>query len=293
MKSKSIQRSICLFLVFAASCVMLSCTKKVVEEQIVARIGETHFTFVELKNAIPDDLSTEDSAEFAYNLIQNWMTRELMYDKARYNLLQEQTEIENQIERYRKDLFIYEYEKELVRQKLDTIVKDDEIEKFYNENQDIFQLNDYILKVRYIKLLPNSPDLKKLEDWMIGQKEGSMSKLEDYCHRYAVKCFYDSNWVYFNELLRELPIEVYNKESFLRTGKFVKFDDADHNYMLYIVDLQSKNTLSPLELERDRIVNLILNKRKIELLNTIRRSLYRDAAASGKAEIYDKPQIPK
>lgn len=271
---------------------VLSCGRTRPEERIVARVGEHYYTFKELTASIPDDLNEEDSIEMAANLIQNWMTRELMYDKAQFNLGDELADIEDRVEKYRKELFIFAYEKEIVRQKLDTVITEEEIAQFYDENQDIFQLNDYILKVRYTKLLPNSPDLNKVEEWMKSGKHQDLADMSDYCHKYAVKCFYDSNWVYLNELLQELPIEVYNKAHLLRTGNFVQFNDADHLYFLYIQDLQSKNTLSPIELERERIRNLLLNKRKMELINAIRRSLYKDAISSGNAEIYEKPKMP-
>ncbi|MEZ4722059.1 MAG: hypothetical protein R2813_09320 [Flavobacteriales bacterium] len=270
-----------------------ACNQTKTDEQIIARVGEEYMTFEELVSAIPNDLSPEDSTELAENLIQNWMNRQLMYDKALYNLGAEQKEIEDQVEKYRKELFIFEYEKELVNQKLDTSVSMSEVETFYEENQDIFQLNDYILKVRYMKLKPNSPELDEVELWMKSDDLDNQDLLMDYCHKYAVSCFKDTSWVYLNELLRQLPIEVYNKESFLRTGNFVHFNDPENLYLLYIRALKSKNTLSPIELEVNRIKSLILNKRKIELLGAIRRSLYRDATRNGKAEKYDKPQVPK
>lgn len=270
-----------------------SCHSDKYDKPVVARVGERYFTEEQLKEAIPNNLTAEDSAEMAQSIIQSWMNRELLFDKSQFNLDQSQLTIEEQVEQYRKELYIFEFEKALLNQKLDTIVREAEIAQFYYDNPDIFQLNDYILKVRYMKVKPNSPDLEKVEKWMLDKSNvDAEEKLEDYCHKYAVKCFYDSNWVYLNDLLRELPIEVYNKEAFLRSGKQVKFNDDEHLYILTILDLQSKNTLSPLELEKTRIRNLILNKRKIDLLNTIRKSIYRDAITSGKAEIYAKSQLP-
>lgn len=271
-----------------------SCGKAVTDdEKAIARVGGEYMTFGELRSAIPDNLSPEDSAELAESAIQTWMSRQLMYEKALYNLDAEQKEIETQVEKYRQELFIFEYEKQLVNQKLDTAVSMSEVEAFYADNQDMFQLNDYILKVRYMKLKPNSPDLNKAETWMKSEVPQDHDQLMDYCHKFALNCFNDSNWVYLNELLRELPIEVYNKESFLRSGNFVRFNDPENLYLLYIRSFKSKNTLSPLELEVANIKNLILNKRKIELLAAIRRSIYRDATSTGKAEKYDKPQIPQ
>ena len=273
--------------------VLSGCQETGPKELVVAKVGAEVLPLNEVLSAIPADMSPEDSAEQATNIIQAWINRKLMYDKARFNLDAAQLDIEQQVEKYRQELFIFEYEKEILNQKLDTSVTNQEIVSFYNENQGIFQLNDYILKVRYTKLAPNTPDLENVSMWLQSSDSTSQAKLKDYCHSYAIKCFTDSNWIYFNELLRELPIEVYNKTAFLRSGKFVQFSDAEHLYLLYIIDTRSKNTLSPLTLETTRIKNLILNKRKIELLGKIRRSIYRDAISNGKAIIYDEPQYPK
>ena len=270
---------------------LASCKEEVNTELIIARVGDEYLSYDDLIRMIPNDLTQEDSAELASNIIHNWMNEELMFGKAKYNLVSEQTDIEDQVEKYRKELFIFEYEKEVINQKLDTSISNEEIVQFYDENQEIFQLKDYILKVRYTKLLPNSPDQDQVVNWMKKDDDASKEALLDYCHKYAVNCYTDTNWVFFNQLLRQLPIEVYNKESFLRKGKFVQFTDTEHLYYLYVMDIQSKNTLSPLELELDRIKGLILNSRKIELLNTIRRSVYREAIRKGNAEKYDEPQI--
>lgn len=267
-------------------------TETTEKREVVARVGSHYLSYDEVMAAIPDALDVTDSAEIASNYIHAWVTRQLMFDKALFNLNSEQSHIEKQVETYRQELFIFEYEKAQLKQKLDTVVTDEEVARFYDENQDIFYLNDYIMKVRYVKVLPESPDQKKLEKAMLGVDERDVDFLVEYCHKYAITCFSDTGWVYFNELLTQLPIEVVNKESFLRSKKLVKFSTDEHLYLLYIAELKSKNTLSPLDLERENIRNLILNKRKIELLSNIRSSVNRDAARAGEAEIYDKPQLP-
>jgi hypothetical protein len=278
-------------------CILLSvvlltaCSNNTEQELIIARAGKNVLKFSELKASIPNDLTTEDSIELASNLIQTWVNRELMYDKARFNLDGVEQDIENRVESYRKELYIFAFEKEQVGQKLDTNFTEEEIISFYDDNQEIFQLNDYILKVRYVKLKLNTPNVEKVEEWIQSEDQEDIEKLTEYCHKYAVKFFNDTNWVYFNELLRELPIEVYNKESFLRSDNLVNFTDPEFLYILSIRDLQSKNTLSPIDLERSRIKSLILNKRKLELLSSIRRKLYQDAQSKGNVTIYDKPQL--
>lgn len=271
---------------------LTACQQGSKKESVVARVGERYLTFEELKASIPNDLTAEDSTELASTLIQTWINRELMYSQARFNLREGSTDIEDRVEKYRQEMYIFAYEKEQVNQKLDTNFTNEEILAFYDENQEIFQLNDYILKVRYVKLKLNSPELDRIETWIQSEDEDDLEQLTEYCHKYAVKYHNDTNWVYFNDLLRELPIDVYNKESFLRSDNIVRFKDPEHIYLLSIRDLQSKNTLSPLELERERIKSLILNKRKLELLSSIRRNLYKNAQSRGEITVYDKPQLP-
>ncbi len=272
---------------------LVACQQKSTEEPVVAQVDDRYLTKAELMAAIPNDLPSEDSLEMAGNIIQNWINRELMYEKAQFNLHGVEEDINQRVEKYRKELFIFAYEKEQVAQKLDTNISEKEILEFYDENQEMFQLNDYILKVRYVKLKTNSPDQEKVEQWIQSEDQEELDKLTEYCHKYAVKYYNDTNWVFFNELLIELPIEVYNKESFLRSDNVVTFEDPEHVYYLSIRDLQSKNTLSPLNLERKRIKSLILNKRKLELLSLIRTRLYKDALAQGKVTRYDKARIPE
>ncbi len=279
------------FCILLSVVLLTACSNNAEQELIIARAGKNVLKFSELQASIPNDLTTEDSLELATNLIQTWVNRELMYEKSRFNLDGVEQDIENRVENYRKELYIFAFEKEQVGQKLDTNFTENEILSFYDDNQEIFQLNDYILKVRYVKLKLNSPNVDKVEEWIQSEDQEDIEKLTEYCHKYAVKFFNDTNWVYFNELLRELPIEVYNKESFLRSDNMVDFTDQEFLYILSIRDLQSKNTLSPIELERSRIKSLILNKRKLELLSSIRRKLYQDAKSKGNVIIYDKPQL--
>ena len=271
---------------------LAGCQETESKDPVIAKVGDNYLTYAELMASIPNDLTAEDSTELATNLIQTWINRELMFSQAQYNLQGIETDIEDRVEKYRKELYIFAYEKEQVNQKLDTVITEQEILDFYDENQEIFQLNDYILKVRYVKLALNSPNQQEVQTWIQSEEVEDVEALTEYCYKYAVKYFNDTNWVFINELLRELPIEVYNKESFLRSDNLVEFTDPEHIYFLSIRDLQSKNTLSPLELEHERIKSLILNKRKLVLLSSIRSKLYKTAVSKGNVTTYEKPQIP-
>jgi len=57
-------------------------------------------------------------------------------------------------------------------------------------------------------------------------------------------------------------------------------------YIVRFKDFRIKETISPLSLERDRIRNIILNKRKMELINKMREDLYNNALKKRDFEIF-------
>ena len=158
---------------------LAGCQETEVKDSVIAKVGENYLTFDELRQSIPDNLAAEDSTELASNLIQTWVNRELMFSQAKYNLSGVETDIEDRVEKYRKELYIFAYESEQVNQKLDTVVTEKEIAQFYDENQEMFQLNDYILKVRYVKLALNSPDMESIKEWIQSEEQEDLEALSE------------------------------------------------------------------------------------------------------------------
>lgn len=84
------------------------------------------------------DATAEDSAEVAKNYIDNWIKRQLILQVAEKYLTAEQLDIERRVQDYKESLIIYSYENELIQQKLDTVVSQDEIEAYYQQYEENF-----------------------------------------------------------------------------------------------------------------------------------------------------------
>ena len=114
-------------------CILISCTQKneVSNEKPVAKVFEEFLYPSDLKNIVPVGFSQKDSAALIKNFIEKWIQTQLVLKHAEKNLTTEQLNIEKEMKEYKKNLIIYNYQTELVHQKLDTIVSKEEIEKFY------------------------------------------------------------------------------------------------------------------------------------------------------------------
>ena len=76
----------------------------------VARLGDDFLSIDEVKNQIPNNLTTDDSLKMANNIIEEWATSKLLILNAQINLSEsERIEIESKSEKYRENLIISEY----------------------------------------------------------------------------------------------------------------------------------------------------------------------------------------
>lgn len=281
---------IILFLVY-------SCGQKAEKDKdriAVAKANNEYLYLDEVKDIVPVGTPAKDSLELITKYIDNWIRESLVTQKAESNLGDEQKNVEKQLRDYRNSLITYTYEKELVKQKLDTVVSESEIEEYYNNNQADFELKDNIIKVVYVKVDKKAPGIEKLKRMYKSDDMSERELLASYCHQFASNFYLDdSSWLLFDDLLKEIPIQTYNKELFLQNNRFVEVSDSLNHYFVNIKGFKIRNSLSPLGFEKENIKNIILNKRKLQLINKMIEDVYNDAANNNKIEIYSNDKLKK
>ena len=255
-------------------------------EDALARVYDKYLYKQDLEDLLIKLEGEKDSSTIIANYIENWVQQELLLEKAELNLKEDEKDFTKLLEDYRRSLIIFAFQKEWVRQNLDTNVSNAEIVEYYNKNQANFELKENILKMRFAKVARNAPKLKELEQSIQGEDEESKSEFKDYCIQYALD--YNENdtmWVSLDDLKMMVPINIEDEESFLKNNKFVVSADTVNYYLLYINDYKIKSAISPLSFEKERIRNIIINQRKLALISKMKSDLYKTALAKGNAEI--------
>lgn len=252
----------------------------------IARAFDEYLYLEDLVEALPQGYSEEDSLELATIFINNWLRDQALLKKAEYNLSDEEKDVQQQLDELRMTLLIYAYENAYVAQNLDTNVNENEIKEYYQENQEEFILKDYIVKVVYAKFERSNPDKNKLIKWFKSTKDADRQKFIAYCEDGATNYYNDDqSWLRFDDLLKEIPIETYNKEGFIKKER-IQFEDDYYIYFLNFLEYRLKDEISPLSLERDNIKAIILNKREGELVDAMRQNIVNDAFNSQDLELY-------
>ena len=73
---------------------------------------------------------------------------QLLLQKAKLNIGDENEEIIALIEKYKRELLIDKYKQAVVQQELDTIFTDSDIDEYYQNNKEIFRLNENLVKLK-------------------------------------------------------------------------------------------------------------------------------------------------
>lgn len=232
-------------------------------------------------------MSIEDSIVLSQNFIDNWVKQQILSHEALTSEEIDKEEIERKTESFKSDLLIMEMEQLLVSERLDTAVSDQEVTNYYEKHQADFQLNDYLVKVLYIKVAVDAPDIDKLSSWYKLRKETDAAELDVYAKIYAKNFYYDEeNWIYFDDLLKEIPLQEVNKDRFIMKQSKTRFEDGGYYYFLNVLDYKLKNTVSPLNFEKDNIKERIVNIRVKELREEIKNEIISKAYDKNAVNIY-------
>jgi hypothetical protein len=256
-------------------------------EEPVARAFEHYLYPSDLEDAIPDGTSYEDSVVLAQRYVDTWIRDQLMVNRAEQALTDEQKDFERQIAEYHRSLLIYTYRQKLLQQKLDTVVPTSEVEAYYQENINNFLLGQDVIKGTFIKVPLDAPRMDELRGWSRANGEDELDQMEKYCLSYADKYSnFNDTWVYFSSIKPQLPMAISRPSVYLRYNRNIETTDSLYRYFLHISEHLPEGEAAPLALVEDDILNIILNKRKIEFFQDLEQRVYNDAVTRKQFEIY-------
>jgi hypothetical protein len=255
---------------------------------VVAEVGEKKLYLNEIASVVPAGTEKEDSTVMIDDYIRKWVKKELLIQKAEENLTPDQKNLAQEIENYRNSLIIYKYKNELIKQRMDTVVTDTQIEMYYQEHPDNFNLNHNIVKAIFIKVPNEVANPQQIKALCSDTSVEGLNELREYCLQYA-KGFdiFADNWVDFEIVLKNIPQEITDPAQFLQRNKLIELTDADYYYLVSIQDYKLKNEIAPAEYVSENIRNLILNRRKIEFLKQMEENVYTEGVRKNKFKIYN------
>ncbi|MFC7444350.1 hypothetical protein C7H62_1997 [Mesoflavibacter sp. HG96] len=258
-------------------------------ENAIARVNDVYLYQADLKKALPENLSTEDSTIFANNFINQWATQQLLVQGAEVNLSDKKLEkFDRLVTQYKNDLYSKAYLEALVTKNLDTAVSVESASTYYDSNKEAFKLNEDLIKFRYINIEPNRLDLESIKQKFKRFNTQDKKELDSIAIQFKSYSLNDSVWIRLDQAITKIPaVTLENKDELLKKSNFIQLKDSLGLYLMQINDVLLRNSTAPLEYVKPTINQIVINKRKLELIKQLEKDIKKDAINNKQFEIYN------
>lgn len=269
------------------SALLLSCScsffEAISKGDKVAQIGNAVLYKSDIDKVLPRGASSADSTIFADQYVNSWALKQLLLVKAQEQLPKAEKDVSALLEDYRTQLLVFRYETRYVDQRLDTLVTEEERKGYYADHKESFITPGGVVRGRFVKMHNSSPSLQKVRSLSGKNDAESVEKLEEVAYNSAHRFDnYGNNWVDMPIVARDMDIDLETLVEKIGKKGVVEHRDSSYSNFMQVVEYVLPGEVSPYEYNREKIGNIILSKRKQELLAILHKEILNDAIVGNK-----------
>lgn len=254
----------------------------------MARVNDSYLYEEDIKTLVSDNMSKDDSTFIVNGFINRWATQLLLVDGAERNLSEAQQEnYQKLVDQYKKDLYTKAYLEALVNKSIDTAITSEETQEVYEANKETFKLNEELVRFRYITLPNNAINEDEIKERFKRFNQEDKHYLDSISMQFKSYSLNDSLWIQTSQIVNKIPaVNSENKKELLKKSNFIQLKDSLDLYLVQIKDVLFQNDIAPLEYVKPTIDQIIINKRKLELIKKLETDITKDAIKNKQFEIY-------
>lgn len=259
------------------------------EQAPVARVNDHYLYPSDIEDHFENLPDPKDSLMIVSRFINTWATERLLLDGAKRNLSKnDQDNFDQLVRDYKNELYTNNYKEALITKSLDTLVSDQEAQEFYEANKQNFNLNEGLLKLRYIQIANDYNNKKQLQEFFIRFNDQDRYILDSLKFQFKKYFLNDSIWVKKSVVINSVnPVNPTNADNLLKKTNFIQLRDSLGLYLISVRETLSRKQTAPLEYVRPTINQIIKNKRKLALVKQLEKEIKDDAIKNNKFEIYN------
>lgn len=262
-----------------------------VQGDAVARVGNRVLSSEQVARHIPSGLSVDDSATAMQRYVDQWVREQILVAQAEAALPPEAAAFEDEIQAYRNALLLHAFKERYVNERMNPEVDEEEAVAFYEANQESFTLADYAVRVLFINA-PETADLGAVREPFAALDSTGMLDIERWCvENGAIYGLDGATWWSLSAFTKEVPMGFYRTEAQLSSRRLVEFDAEGRHYLVRFLEHALKDEVAPFSAVRDDVVEMILHRRKQQLLLAMEEQLVVKAWAEGLVEVRG-PEAP-
>ena len=265
-----------------------SCDLPTIEESnAVARVGEDFLFISDLEDKIGPNGS--DSIQITTRTINEWAEELLYQKKAEINLSSRVKKgLEELVSTYRNDLYVKTYKDKAIQSQLDSIVEKEEIESYFEQNKLNFKTNKDLMRGRYVRVRNENYNLQSIRKSIRRFNEDDKVFLDSLALQFTTYSLNDSIWVQASQFFNRLPsISEKRYKNFLKNDTFFELQDSLEVYLVVVEEVVLRNDLAPLDYVEPTLRQILINKRKLELMRQLDREIIDEGLRQNIYEVYE------
>lgn len=258
-----------------------ACSHNADRSPVLVSVYDQELLATDIEGLVPEGLNPEDSVAIVDAYVEQWIRQAVILEKARKNVTDN---FDRELREYKNNLLVYTYERQIIDQLLDTNVSDAQIEDYYRQHKSDFTLRNSIVKAVYVVAPVKAPAVAKLKKIISRGSftEKDIIELEETASRNGFSGYFDvETWIPFYSFQTVVPVTTYNESLFLKQHRSITLSDDSLFYAARILDYKVTDDISPLDLQRDNIRAILLNHRKVDILEKLRADLLSEAEKGG------------
>ncbi len=241
-------------------------------DQLLAQVYNKNLYASELADVVPEGTNATDSTLLVSAFVQRWVRDQLLMYEAERNIPKD-LNIDELVRDYRASLVRFNFEEQIIAEKLDSTVSEGEVRTFYEANKDQFQLESTILKCLLLKLPPKAPQSEINKLWY-SRSSADEPKLAAYAKQWAAMALLNhEKWYKLGDIAALLPKGTLTSEN-VSSRREGTLSDGDFRYYYRVLDVVQGKTTAPFDYVREQASKIILHKRKQQLLDRWKEDLY-------------------
>jgi len=171
-------------------------------------------------------------------------------------------------------LNLFELENQFITKHLDSIISDQEIQDYYESHRENYKAESYIVRALYIKVPDTVAGVLNIDEHYLLKNDKDLEEIKKYANLYASGFYFEQErWIYFDDLVREIPISTDTKDDLIKRRGEAIFKDNGETHYINVLDFRTKSISSPMEVERAGIRRHILKRRVNNLRSTAKETI--------------------
>ena len=212
--------------------------------------------------------------------IDNWCEEQALKEELKIQDITKSELVEMRSQAFMGDLSKYYLEEKKFYKEIDSIVTEKQFLSYYNQHKNEFALQDYIVKALYLKIPKEVKEIEKIKACFLLKNDKDIAQVNSYAKLYAEDFYFDDKqWIYFNDLTKDIPIGKYNKDNIVLNRTKTYFEDNEFVYFINIIDFKVKDATPPLDFLKNQMKEIIVaqrmndirEKKEVKLIQNIKK----------------------